>query len=160
MAFPGWQSALPPDTSPSQSPIFTSQSPIFTSQSLPGYLKALERGNSVLRPKGFCEADKVKSLVFLSQNLECHNSCVIGNLLFYEKLLYFSTFWQIIKHSNEAWTLWERPGLPFRGLASLLEVQPPCKRPDLSAVDSGYEEEQSQGYNRTMWTMCYFTKFS
>ena len=36
---------------------------------LAGYLKALERGNSVPRPKGFCEADKVNFFSVLLQNL-------------------------------------------------------------------------------------------
>ena len=33
----------------------------------PGYLKALEHGNSVPRPKEFCEADKEKNSAVLSQ---------------------------------------------------------------------------------------------
>ena len=38
-----------------------------------GYLKALERGNNVLRPKRFCEADRVNLNAILSQNLKCFN---------------------------------------------------------------------------------------
>ena len=45
----------------------------------PGYLKALERGNSVPRPKGFCE---VNFFAVLLQNLKCGNLRVIHTLIF------------------------------------------------------------------------------
>ena len=48
----------------------------------PGYLKALERGNSVPRPKGFCEPIKVNFSAVLSQNLNCCNLCAINTLMF------------------------------------------------------------------------------
>ena len=38
-----------------------------------GYLKALERGKSVPRPKEFCEAEKVNFYSVLSQNPNCWN---------------------------------------------------------------------------------------
>ena len=55
----------------------------------PGYLKALERGNSVPRPKGFCEADKVNCFAVLSQNLKCHDLLIIDNFIFNENILFF-----------------------------------------------------------------------
>ena len=61
-----------------------------------GYLKALERGNSVPRPKGFFEADKVKSFAVLSQNLKWSDSCVIDTLLFYENILFISIFHKVL----------------------------------------------------------------
>ena len=41
---------------------------ISDSRYLPGYLKALERGNIVPRQKGFCEADKVNVFNVLLQS--------------------------------------------------------------------------------------------
>ena len=53
-----------------------------------GYLKALEHRNSVPRPKGFCEANKVKSFAVLWQNLKCCYSHIIDTILFYESILF------------------------------------------------------------------------
>ena len=39
--------------------------------SLTGYLNTLEHGNSVPMPKRFCEANTVKSVAVLLQNLYC-----------------------------------------------------------------------------------------
>ena len=61
-----------------------------------GYLKALERGNSVPRPKEFCEADKVKFFAVLSPNLKCCDSRVIGTLIFYENILFISIFGKLL----------------------------------------------------------------
>ena len=47
-----------------------------------GYQKALERGNSVPRAKGFCEADKVKLSAVLLQNKKCCNLRVIDIMIF------------------------------------------------------------------------------
>ena len=44
---------------------------------LPGYQKALERGNSAQRPKGFCEANKVNFFAVLVQYHKCRTLCVI-----------------------------------------------------------------------------------
>ena len=48
----------------------------------PGYQKALELGNSVPRPKGFCEVDKVKLFAVLLQTQECR----VINLLIFLKI--------------------------------------------------------------------------
>ena len=50
----------------------------------PGYQKALERGNSVPRPKGFCEADKVKLSAVMSQNPKCRDLRLIDILIFFQ----------------------------------------------------------------------------
>ena len=87
----------------------------------PGYQKVLECRDSVPRPKGFCEANKV---IFLF-------------------LLFCSKLWQFIRNwkfnilfvlnidfiSNRA--LCERPSLTVRGQASLFKARYLCKRPGL-----------------------------
>ena len=47
-----------------------------------GYLKALERGNSVPRPKGFCEADKLNFSAVLLQNQNCRDLRAVDTLIF------------------------------------------------------------------------------
>ena len=60
----------------------------------PGYLKALEHGNSVTRPKGFCEADKVNFLpvCFVAKS---KISQFTPNLIFYENILSISNFGEL-----------------------------------------------------------------
>ena len=62
-----------------------------------GYQKAMERGNSIPRPKGFCEADKVKFSAVLSQNIKCRDLCIINILMFYENIVFYWSFWQVVK---------------------------------------------------------------
>ena len=50
------------------------------------YQKALERENSVPRPKGFCEADKVNFSAVLLQNSNFCDLHVIDNLIVYENI--------------------------------------------------------------------------
>ena len=47
-----------------------------------GYQKALEHGNSVPRPRGFCAANKLKLSTVLSQNPKCCNLRLIDILIF------------------------------------------------------------------------------
>ena len=58
----------------------------------PGYQKALERENSVLRPKGFCEADKVKLSAVLTQNPKCRNLHLIDILIFFLNIGFYWSF--------------------------------------------------------------------
>ena len=57
-----------------------------------GYQKALERGNSVPRPKEFCEADKVKCFAVLLHNTKCCDLRMIDHKIFYEKYLFINIF--------------------------------------------------------------------
>ena len=86
-----------------------------------------------------------KFLGGLLQNLKCHDSRDIDNLLFYKKYTLISIFGNLLSTLWEAWPLkkrgpaflwnaWpscERPGLPVT--ASLYEARPSCERPDLPA---------------------------
>ena len=60
-----------------------------------GYLKALERGNSVPRLKGFCEADKVNCFAVLLQNIKCCNLRIIHTSIFYENILFNFIFGEL-----------------------------------------------------------------
>ena len=60
-----------------------------------GNLKALERGNSVLRPKGFCEANKVKLFAFLSHDPKCCYLPLIDTLIPYESIGLYYNYCQI-----------------------------------------------------------------
>ena len=56
---------------------------------LSGYQKALGRGNSVPRPKGFGEANKVKISAVLSQNPKCCDLRRIDIFIFYENIDFY-----------------------------------------------------------------------
>ena len=84
-----------------------------------GYLNALERGNSVPRPKEFYELNKVKYFAVLLQNLNCRDAWVIDTLLFYENMLFICIFDKLLSTLREARPFCERPSLSVRGLASL-----------------------------------------
>ena len=77
-----------------------------------GYLKALERGNSVPRPKGFCEADKVKlfAVFWQIQNVASYVQLILSCFMKIKALLVFLASYEV---------LFERPGLPVRGPAFL-----------------------------------------
>ena len=90
----------------------------------PGYLKALERGNSVPRPKGYCEAKKVYFSAVLLHNPLFWDLRVVDSLI-------SKYFWQVWSTLWKARPPWDRPSLPVRGLASLRVAQPPCERPSL-----------------------------
>ena len=62
-----------------------------------GYQKALEHGNSVPRPKGFCEAYKVKLSAVMSQNPKCWDLRLIDILIFYKNIGFNWSFWQVVK---------------------------------------------------------------
>ena len=62
-----------------------------------GYQKALERGNSVPRLKGFCEGNKVKLSAVLLQNPKCRDLQIIDVLIFYENIGFYWSFWQVMK---------------------------------------------------------------
>ena len=95
----------------------------------PGYLKALERGNSVMRPKRFCEANKEKITTVLLQNPKCRNLHIMHTLSIFGYL--WITLWETPASLWEARLPFKRPGLPLRGPASLGQARPPCKRPGL-----------------------------
>ena len=85
----------------------------------PGYQKALERGNSVPRPKGLCEADKVKLFAVLLHDPKCNYLRINDTLMKYRFLLELMAS---LKHSvkgppslREAWPPYYRLGLPVRG---------------------------------------------
>ena len=60
-----------------------------------GYLKALERGNNVPRPKGFCLADKVKFFAVLLQNTNCPNLHIIDASISYKRPNFISIFGKV-----------------------------------------------------------------
>ena len=69
----------------------------FLSSPQSGYQEALERGNSVPRPKGFCEANKVKLSAVLLQNPKYCNLHVVDILITYESKGFYWSFWQVVK---------------------------------------------------------------
>ena len=71
----------------------------------------LERGNSVPRPKRFCEADKVKLSPVLSQNQKKLQVTRNWYINIFENISFYWSFWQVL-----------RPSLPVRGPASLWEA--------------------------------------
>ena len=81
-----------------------------------GYQKALERGNSVRRPKGFCEAYKLKLSPVLSQNPKCRDLRVIDILIFYLKYRFLLVF---LASCDVVSCQVVRPSLPVSGPASL-----------------------------------------
>ena len=70
---------------------------VFLSSPQSGYQEALERGNSVPRPKGLCEADKVKLSAVLLQNPKYCNLHVVDILITYESKGFYWSFWQVVK---------------------------------------------------------------
>ena len=62
-----------------------------------GYQKALERGNSVARPKGFCEANKVELSAVLPQHPKCCDLRLIDILIFDKNISFYWYFWQVVK---------------------------------------------------------------
>ena len=56
---------------------------------LTGFQKALERGNSVPRPKGFCAAANVRFFSVLSHNKKCRNLHVIDTKILVENKIGF-----------------------------------------------------------------------
>ena len=60
---------------------------VLLGRGVPGYLKALECGNSVPRPKEFCEAKKVNVFAVLLQYIKCRDFLIIEHLLFYENII-------------------------------------------------------------------------